>query len=242
MKVLTHIASRFFILTFFMSMISCNSIGLAQENEVQYKFGVEVNYTPSYNFVQQHKGTSISQTAFDTIKANEFGRIVQPITLNFTYDPIVQLRLKLGFGYQEFGSHSPRYISQLENNTFTEVSFQEVSRYIQVPISLQFFTVKSFYVEASYVPLFFVNSKSTQFYESDNFTDKTVQITNVGYNSYNQLIALSLGYQARLGESSVSVSLAPKICYSLGFVEQSSNQIQRSHWQVGINIGIHTFL
>ena len=212
------------------------------QDEVRYKFGVEINYSPSYNGIIHHQGSLVSQSTFDTVLANEFGRFVQPIALNFTYDPIASLRFKVGIGYQELGYNSSRFLSQLENNSFAEVTFQEVNRYLQVPLSIQYFAVKSFYLEASYVPMVFVNTKSTQHYTSDELDLDVIHISRNGFNAYNHMVALSVGYQARLGESSVSVSLAPRISYSLGFVEQSKDYIQRSHWQVGINLGIHTFL
>jgi len=209
---------------------------------IRYKFGSEISYSPSYNGIIHHQGSLLSQSTFDTVNANEFGRFVQPIVLNFTYDPIPKLRFKIGVGYQELGYSSSRFSSQLDNNSFVEVSFREVSRFLQVPVSIQFFALKSFYLEASYVPLVFVNTKNTQYYTSEELDLNVIHVSRNGFNDYNHLLAFSIGYQARLGESSVSISLAPKFSYSLGFVEQSSDYIQRSHWQLGINLGIHTFL
>lgn len=242
MKVFDRLSSTIKQLIFFISIVLLHTNSFGQEAAVRYKYGIEMYYSPSFNFVEQRNGNMLDQSVFDTIVSEEYGRVVHPIGLNFTFDATARLRLKLGVGYQSFGYHSPRYVSQIANNAFTEVTFREAFNYVQTPISIQFFALKNVYVEGSYIPLFFLQSRSTHYLQGDDFTAKTVTVSKIGYHSFNQMLALSIGYQARLGESSVSFSLAPKISYVLGELEESTSQIQRSHFQVGLNFSIHTFL
>lgn len=218
------------------------SKSVAQETSNRLKYGFELSYSPSYNFVNQSNKGNLNDAIFQTIVSEENGRIVNPFALHFTYDPISRMRLKLGVGFQQVGYNSPTYQSALENNDIQELQIKVSSRYVQVPLSLQFFVTKSLYLEASYVPLFLVNTKSTTYSLSENFSNESRYISKKGYLSYNQMIDFSIGYQARLGESSISLSIAPKVSYTPSFAEVSQAQIRRSHWQVGLTLGIHSFL
>lgn len=228
----------FIILVFVGAFFSTN----AQESLSRLKYGFEVMYTPSYNFLNQTNAANIDENVFQTIVSEENGRMVHPVVLNFTFDPISKLRLKLGIGFQQLAYKSPIYKSELENNVIQEVRFNVSSRYFQVPLSVQYFFVKSFYFEAAYVPLFLVNTEHTTYTKTADFSNEGIFISRNGYEPYNQLIEFSIGYQARLGESSISINLAPKISYSPSFAEVSSAQIRRSHWQLGLSLGIHSFL
>lgn len=223
-------------------ILCCPTSSVAQETASRLKYGFELSYTPSYNLVKQSNKGNINNASFQTITSEENGRIVNPFALHFTYDPLSRLRLKLGVGFQQVGYNSPKYKSALENNEIQELQIKVSSRYVQVPLSLQFFVTKSIYIETSYVPLFLVNSKRTTLTVSENFSNESRYISQNGYRNYNQMIDFSVGYQARLGESSISLSIAPKVSYTPSFAEVSQAQIQRSHWQFGLTLGIHSFL
>lgn len=228
-------------LTAFIIVLAINNCW-SQENVERLKFGSGLIYTPSYNLVQQSNSGNLDQNTFETITNEESGRIVHPLSLYFSYDPIAKLRLKLGIGTQYFGYKSPKYKSELAEGQIQEVSFKLSNRYFQIPIGLQFFVTKSLYLEASYVSLFLINTKLQTLTKTKNFDDYTTYISRKGYESYNQIVDFSIGYQARLGESSISLQIAPKISYSPSFSEIEQAQIRRSNLQFGLSFGIHSFL
>ncbi len=242
MKKRTKLYFNFITLSTVLLMSFSMNLANAQDSIKRLKFGFELMYTPSYNFIQHTSGSIITDEVFNTIKSEENGRIVHPVVLNFTYDPIAKLRLKLGVGFQQFAYKTIIFKTQLENSDFQDVQFKNSSRYFQIPVSVQYVLAKSFYVEAAYVPLFLVNAKHTQVKTLGSQENKSISISKNGYYAFNQLVEFSVGYRANLGESSVSINVAPKISYGLNFAESNPAQIRRSHWQLGLSVGIHSFL
>ena len=218
------------------------SISFSQDESKRLKFGAGLIYTPSYNLPQHFNTGNINPNSFETIKNEEMGRFVHPVVLYFSYDPIERIRLKLGFGTQFFGYKSPVYKSELENNQVQEVSYKVSNRYFQIPLGIQFFMSKSIYLEASYVPLLLINTKQETHTITEGFEHFNTYISKKGYERYNQMIDFSIGYQAKLGESSISLQIAPKVSYSPSFVELPQSQINRKNWQFGLSVGIHSFL